>query len=143
PAYGPQNDVTLKMPAFEWVHVQLHQQKGMISLSPPTICNSALSRLHVVCYVTNTECSPMIALESASVGTPCVVGPAGNIYKGFPELELYLVEKEVDNPTAIRNRLQLVRDNYAEVKVLLNAFVLEYNSRLELIKEKMYKELKQ
>ena len=57
--------------------------------------------------------------------------------------ELYLVEKEVDNPTAIRNRLQLVRDNYAEVKVLLNAFVLEYNSRLELIKEKMYKELKQ
>ncbi|WP_212754804.1 hypothetical protein, partial [Klebsiella pneumoniae] len=43
--YGPQNDVTLKMPAFEWVHVQLHQQKGMISLSPPTICNSALPRV--------------------------------------------------------------------------------------------------
>ncbi|WP_212756567.1 hypothetical protein, partial [Klebsiella pneumoniae] len=41
--YGPQNDVTLKMPAFEWVHVQLHQQKGMISLSPPTICNSAVA----------------------------------------------------------------------------------------------------
>ncbi|MFH5031371.1 hypothetical protein ACHHZ2_24765, partial [Citrobacter freundii complex sp. 2024EL-00237] len=45
PAYGPQNDVTLKMPAFEWVHVQLHQQKGMISLSPPTICNSARERI--------------------------------------------------------------------------------------------------
>ncbi|MCA8725291.1 MULTISPECIES: hypothetical protein, partial [Enterobacteriaceae] len=27
----------------EWVHVQLHQQKGMISLSPPTICNSAIT----------------------------------------------------------------------------------------------------
>ncbi|WP_435302563.1 hypothetical protein, partial [Escherichia coli] len=47
PAYGPQNDVTLKMPAFEWVHVQLHQQKGMISLSPPTICNSAVKRTSV------------------------------------------------------------------------------------------------
>ncbi|MDZ0241629.1 hypothetical protein M2S04_28095, partial [Klebsiella pneumoniae] len=35
-----------KMPAFEWVHVQLHQQKGMISLSPPTICNSARSYQH-------------------------------------------------------------------------------------------------
>ncbi|WP_213082328.1 hypothetical protein, partial [Escherichia coli] len=46
-AYGPQNDVTLKMPAFEWVHVQLHQQKGMISLSPPTICNSAHKTLSV------------------------------------------------------------------------------------------------
>ncbi|MCA8562160.1 hypothetical protein QU906_24560, partial [Escherichia coli] len=29
----------------EWVHVQLHQQKGMISLSPPTICNSAAQKL--------------------------------------------------------------------------------------------------
>ncbi|NKJ61210.1 DDE domain-containing protein [Escherichia coli] len=34
------------MPAFEWVHVQLHQQKGMISLSPPTICNSAIECDH-------------------------------------------------------------------------------------------------
>ncbi|WP_214292318.1 hypothetical protein, partial [Escherichia coli] len=47
-AYGPQNDVTLKMPAFEWVHVQLHQQKGMISLSPPTICNSAINISSIV-----------------------------------------------------------------------------------------------
>ncbi|MCV5136980.1 IS1 family transposase, partial [Escherichia coli] len=47
-------DVTLKMPAFEWVHVQLHQQKGMISLSPPTICNSALlSPFDVVIWMTD------------------------------------------------------------------------------------------
>ncbi|HHG8612342.1 recombinase family protein, partial [Escherichia coli] len=42
------NDVTLKMPAFEWVHVQLHQQKGMISLSPPTICNSAADMIQLI-----------------------------------------------------------------------------------------------
>ncbi|MCJ1930618.1 hypothetical protein AB9B76_24935, partial [Escherichia coli] len=49
-----QNDVTLKMPAFEWVHVQLHQQKGMISLSPPTICNSARkSNFVVTCALAN------------------------------------------------------------------------------------------
>ncbi|MCH4743833.1 hypothetical protein ML346_24650, partial [Escherichia coli] len=46
----PQNDVTLKMPAFEWVHVQLHQQKGMISLSPPTICNSACRFTRIADY---------------------------------------------------------------------------------------------
>ncbi|WP_411361452.1 hypothetical protein, partial [Klebsiella quasipneumoniae] len=49
-----QNDVTLKMPAFEWVHVQLHQQKGMISLSPPTICNSAVVARAVVVAVAAT-----------------------------------------------------------------------------------------
>ncbi|WP_210408454.1 hypothetical protein, partial [Klebsiella pneumoniae] len=55
-AYGPQNDVTLKMPAFEWVHVQLHQQKGMISLSPPTICNSAL--LHASFQTSHRQSRP-------------------------------------------------------------------------------------
>ncbi|TKW97161.1 hypothetical protein FD853_24885, partial [Salmonella enterica subsp. enterica serovar Dublin] len=55
PAYGPQNDVTLKMPAFEWVHVQLHQQKGMISLSPPTICNSAVERSAISRHVENNS----------------------------------------------------------------------------------------
>ncbi|MGS8153982.1 hypothetical protein, partial [Escherichia coli] len=55
PAYGPQNDVTLKMPAFEWVHVQLHQQKGMISLSPPTICNSAVFRTQAGIEKTSTK----------------------------------------------------------------------------------------
>ncbi|WP_318166058.1 recombinase family protein, partial [Salmonella enterica] len=30
------------------VHVQLHQQKGMISLSPPTICNSAADMIQLI-----------------------------------------------------------------------------------------------
>ncbi|ASG52722.1 hypothetical protein CES94_28540 (plasmid) [Escherichia coli] len=44
----------MKMPAFEWVHVQLHQQKGMISLSPPTICNSAEKTTRTPIPVTNS-----------------------------------------------------------------------------------------
>ncbi|WP_343075383.1 hypothetical protein, partial [Escherichia coli] len=62
PAYGPQNDVTLKMPAFEWVHVQLHQQKGMISLSPPTICNSAGKSVYPARPAYSTE----VAIEELS-----------------------------------------------------------------------------
>ncbi|MDZ2401303.1 hypothetical protein M2A40_28275, partial [Klebsiella pneumoniae] len=54
-----QNDVTLKMPAFEWVHVQLHQQKGMISLSPPTICNSAVT-VTLVMEETETVYAPEV-----------------------------------------------------------------------------------
>ncbi|MFI3105967.1 hypothetical protein KWF32_16880, partial [Acinetobacter baumannii] len=57
--YGPQNDVTLKMPAFEWVHVQLHQQKGMISLSPPTICNSAKKSIKILRF--NTTFIPLFS----------------------------------------------------------------------------------
>jgi len=39
PANRPQDDVTLKMPAFEWFHVLLRQQKVTMSLSHPDFCN--------------------------------------------------------------------------------------------------------
>ncbi|WP_420256622.1 hypothetical protein, partial [Klebsiella pneumoniae] len=71
-AYGPQNDVTLKMPAFEWVHVQLHQQKGMISLSPPTICNSAVSAVFaglVALLSLRLQFATMAAAATASAPT--------------------------------------------------------------------------
>ncbi|MEW5562886.1 hypothetical protein AB1287_22065, partial [Enterobacter asburiae] len=35
--------VTLKVAAFEGVHVLLRQQKKMMSLSPPDFCNRAAS----------------------------------------------------------------------------------------------------
>ncbi|WP_455978748.1 hypothetical protein [Escherichia coli] len=50
------------MPAFEWVHVQLHQQKGMISLSPPTICNSADQNLLHENYALKAEIELVKAL---------------------------------------------------------------------------------
>ncbi|MGT6390259.1 hypothetical protein ACRW36_24180, partial [Escherichia coli] len=73
PAYGPQNDVTLKMPAFEWVHVQLHQQKGMISLSPPTICNSALAGIFEPAMI---DIDLAILLTKAREHSVALVGPA-------------------------------------------------------------------
>ncbi|MCF4785541.1 IS66 family insertion sequence element accessory protein TnpB, partial [Acinetobacter baumannii] len=39
----------------EWVHVQLHQQKGMISLSPPTICNSARKSINGLSLLVEQE----------------------------------------------------------------------------------------
>ncbi|MCO9047853.1 hypothetical protein KNR07_19015, partial [Acinetobacter baumannii] len=62
----PQNDVTLKMPAFEWVHVQLHQQKGMISLSPPTICNSA-EQNHILDKVDTNKIATDLAKEMKKI----------------------------------------------------------------------------
>ncbi|MFO9829198.1 hypothetical protein ACJHXG_18125, partial [Escherichia sp. WS500] len=72
-----QNDVTLKMPAFEWVHVQLHQQKGMISLSPPTICNSALR-----CFQPTTRNIARNVTDNPS-NACCYPDAAGNIAFGF------------------------------------------------------------
>ena len=58
------------------------------------------------------------------------------------------MEKEVIKPTMNLIEKERIEYNYIlYIGVIIdknnNAFVLEYNSRLELIKEKMYKELKQ
>ncbi|MGT5705924.1 hypothetical protein ACRW29_26380, partial [Escherichia coli] len=75
--------VTLKMPAFEWVHVQLHQQKGMISLSPPTICNSAFKSMKTA-YATIKGIEVMRALRK---------GQASAFYYGDPLGEMRLVSR--------------------------------------------------
>ncbi|EDA1226409.1 hypothetical protein AX175_24055 [Salmonella enterica subsp. enterica serovar Dublin] len=72
------------MPAFEWVHVQLHQQKGMISLSPPTICNSAV---------------PFAALIKAD---ECIISKIAS-YSGFA-VTAFLRIKDQDIATNILNR---------------------------------------
>ncbi|MGA6077657.1 hypothetical protein ACPB3A_24675, partial [Escherichia coli] len=64
-----QNDVTLKMPAFEWVHVQLHQQKGMISLSPPTICNSARPPMVARLLCSNAKAGARLTLNTDRLST--------------------------------------------------------------------------
>ncbi|MCJ5249167.1 hypothetical protein LQF96_25745, partial [Klebsiella quasipneumoniae] len=57
--------------AFEWVHVQLHQQKGMISLSPPTICNSAVASAPACYgyYILPTYPSDLAAIQFDRSGT--------------------------------------------------------------------------
>ncbi len=40
--YGPQDNMTLKMSTFKWVHVLLLQLNSGISLPSPDLCNSAV-----------------------------------------------------------------------------------------------------
>ncbi|MFH7263425.1 hypothetical protein ACHWGK_25570, partial [Klebsiella pneumoniae] len=52
----------------EWVHVQLHQQKGMISLSPPTICNSA-AQGKAPDWWTDLDCEVSLPREEKRIST--------------------------------------------------------------------------
>ncbi|MCE2594047.1 glycosyltransferase [Motilimonas cestriensis] len=102
---------------------------------------SLLNDMDLVLYITNTECSPMIALESCSVGTPCLVGPAGNIYKGNDFLEKHLVVNEVDNPTAINKRIRDTIENYDLIISELEIFVEKYNKKVLIEKENLIKNI--
>lgn len=88
-----------------------------------------LASLDLNLYVTNTECSPMVVLESCSLGVPCIVGPAGDIFSGISdELADFLVEPYVDNPYAIYSRMKRVLVNRDQIQALLLDFVPKYNA---------------
>lgn len=103
-----------------------------------------LASLDLNLYVTNTECSPMVVLESCSLGVPCIVGPAGDIFSGISdELAHYLVEPCVDNPYAIYTRIKRVLDNRDHVRSLLADFVPKYNEHWQSMLHRFYEALEQ
>lgn len=86
-----------------------------------------LDGLDVNLYVTNTECSPMSALESWALSVPCIVGPAGDVYSAVSSrLAELLVEPRVDDPEAISRRLDAVLASRHEIVELLEAHRGDY-----------------
>lgn len=86
-----------------------------------------IAKTDLTVYVTNTECSPMIALESLGLGVPCLVGPTSALYKADPYLEDMLTVNRVDCPHAIYEAIRKIKDNIVKIRKVLPAFVKKYN----------------
>ncbi|MFK9125508.1 hypothetical protein, partial [Escherichia coli] len=68
----------------EWVHVQLHQQKGMISLSPPTICNSAGSSAYFIFSILNRLSPWNVSSKPAGASIFAVLSSEKHLTKWHP-----------------------------------------------------------
>lgn len=55
-------------------------------------------------YVTLSECSPMVPLESFALGVPCLVGPASHIFRDHEELRSRLVVEKPLSPKEIADK---------------------------------------
>ncbi|MCF2931595.1 hypothetical protein LZ601_19860, partial [Klebsiella pneumoniae] len=82
---------------FEWVHVQLHQQKGMISLSPPTICNSAFENPRA-----------LIRYQDGSASGLMVASRVGDFQLSVPHLSEFDDPMKVDLSSATIEPIRLV-----------------------------------
>ncbi|WP_284881541.1 phospholipase D-like domain-containing protein, partial [Citrobacter portucalensis] len=102
-----------KMPAFEWVHVQLHQQKGMISLSPPTICNSAADekansdRYTAVTYLINQGVPVHLNGRYAIMHNKFMVIDGKNVQTGSFNYTASAVSRNAENVLLIEDAPQL------------------------------------
>ena len=70
-------------------------------------------------YVTFSECSPMLPLESFEVGVPCLTGNNHHYFVG-DELEKYLVVNNEESAIEIKDKIMKCLDNKEEVLKLIS-----------------------
>ena len=80
-------------------------------------------------YVTLSECSPMLPLESFALGIPCLVGPASHIFRDHEELRNRLVVEKPLSPEEIADKAR--------------AALYDQHHIVDLFKHEFYPALKQ
>lgn len=80
-------------------------------------------------YVTISECMPMVPLESMAEGTPCVVGPATDLFINDPDLGALLTVHDPTNPEAIHFTLTQVIEDHARIRERCYLFLDAVNQR--------------
>lgn len=89
-------------------------------------------------YVTFTECSPLIPLESLELGVPCITGDNHHYFEGT-ELEKYLVVNKEDNIMNIYEKMKYALENREYILDLYKKWKKKYdeevaNNRNEFLK---------
>ena len=93
-----------------------------------------MSKNTINLYVTFTESSPMIPLESFEVGVPCIIGNNTDYFKGN-EIENYIVVKEEDNIDEIYDKINLCIENKEKILKLYKDWKSEHSKKVLELKE--------
>lgn len=79
-------------------------------------------------YVTFTECSPLIPLESLELGTICITGDNHHYFTGT-ELEKYLVVNKEDDIMEIYNKINFALQNREKILSLYKEWKIDYTEK--------------
>jgi hypothetical protein len=94
-----------------------------INVSAPVPQNELperLAKMHINLYVTLSECSPMLPLESLSVGTPCLLGPNSHLFEDHSYLHSRLVVPYPDRSDIIA---RMIEQALAERERIIEAYI--------------------
>lgn len=83
-------------------------------------------------YVTVSECSPMVPLESFALGVPCLVGPSSHMFRSHDLLREALVVKHPHSPFEIAEKITWALAHQAE---LFEAYLSYYEDEKRMAKE--------
>ncbi|MEG2310401.1 MAG: glycosyltransferase [Clostridia bacterium] len=93
-----------------------------------------MARNDVNVYVTFTECSPMIPLESLELGVPCITGDNHHYFENT-KLEEYLIVTKEDNIMAIYDKIEVCLENKDKIIQLYKEWKKKYCVNAQKAKE--------
>jgi glycosyltransferase involved in cell wall biosynthesis len=105
------------------MNVNLKEPSGYLKRED-MIARMALNDLNL--YVTFTECSPIVPLESLEVGVPCITGNNHHYFRGT-KLEDYLIVKSEDDIDEIADKIKYALENKEEIMNIYKEWKKKYD----------------
>ncbi|WP_425363682.1 glycosyltransferase [Candidatus Tisiphia endosymbiont of Hybos culiciformis] len=121
-------------------HVSWMMRDVELKVFPEQLPHQELIKLiantNLTLYITNSECSPMIVLESLSLGVPCLVGPTADVYDDQFLRDMLTVNR-VDCPLTIFKAIEKVQQNIDIICSKLPEFIKKYNKNALALKNSL------
>jgi hypothetical protein len=85
--------------------------------------------MHCNAYVTLSECSPLLPLESLSQGAPCLISATSHLFEESEILSEALIVKRFDDPLAIAAAVRAACERREEIVAAYRDYAGDYNAR--------------
>jgi hypothetical protein len=90
---------------------------------------TAMGRTHLTLYVTQSECGPMLPLESLARGVPCLVGPNSHLFSDDDYLAANLIVPYPDHAEVITWHIEEALANREAIIAAYRAYAPGYIAR--------------
>ncbi len=94
---------------------------------PQEKMSEALAKMHLNLYVTLSECSPMLPLESLAAGVPCLLGPTSHLFEENPYLHSRLVVPYPDRSDVIAEMIEQALEERKKIVQEYKKYAYIYN----------------
>jgi hypothetical protein len=96
---------------------------------PQSQMPEVLARMHLNLYITLSECTPMLPLESLSVGVPCLIGPTSHLFEDDEYLYARLVVPSPDRALVIARHIEQALAERDQIVAAYIRYAPGYNAR--------------
>jgi len=110
------------------MNITLKESSGYLKREE-MVARMALNDINL--YVTFTECSPIVPLESLEMGVPCITGNNHHYFKNT-KLEEYLIVKSEDDIDEIAEKTNIALNNKEQILVIYKEWKKKYDEESKI-----------